>query len=160
MLRAQARGRWTRESQPTMDRPTHLTIRGAGTGRPVAEVDNLDASSVEQLVARARAAQPAWAALGFDGRGRILQQAKAWMYTHRDRYIDALIRETGKPFEEAQVEVLYALSALDYWARKAETLLADEPLRASSPLLLPHRMRTTYAPRGVVGVIVRGTCRS
>lgn len=134
-------------------RPDHLTVRGAGTGRPVGEIENLGHEAVAALVTRARTAQPAWRALGFEGRGRVLQRAKAWMWEHRDRFIDALVRETGKPYEEAQAEVVYAASALDFWARKAPEFLADEHLSSRTPLLLAHKMRTTYAPRGVVGVI-------
>ncbi len=134
-------------------RPDHLTVRGAATGRPVGEIENLAPDAVAALVARARAAQPEWAALGFEGRARILQRAKAWMWDHRDRFIDALIRETGKPYEEAQAEVVYAASALDFWARKAPVFLADQHLSSRTPLLLAHKMRTTFAPRGVVGVI-------
>ncbi len=129
-------------------RPDHLTVRGAGTGRPVGEIENLGEAAVAALVERARTAQPAWAALGFDGRARVLQRAKAWMWEHRARFIDALIRETGKPYEEAQAEVVYAASALDFWARKAPEFLADEHLSTRAPLLLAHKMRTTYAPRG------------
>jgi acyl-CoA reductase-like NAD-dependent aldehyde dehydrogenase len=135
------------------DRSTTLAVRAPATGAVVQTVPNRTPEDVAALVARARAAQSQWVDLGWQGRHAVLQRAKAWMYDHRRRFITALVEETGKPYEEAQAEVVYAASALDFWSRNAERWLADDAVTSRSPMLMAHRMRMTHRPRGVVGVI-------
>ncbi len=71
------------------------------------------------VVERARAAQPAWEALGYEGRGRILKRAQKWLVEHADEIADTIVAETGKAREDAMlVEVAYGASALGSWPRK------------------------------------------
>ena len=84
------------------------------------------------MVARARAAQPGWEALGFEGRARVFLRAQKWVLDNADRIIDTIISETGKTVEDAQrAEISYAASAFGFWAKIAPEFLADE--KVSSP---------------------------
>jgi acyl-CoA reductase-like NAD-dependent aldehyde dehydrogenase len=109
---------------------------------------------VRAMVERARAAQPAWEALGFEGRGEVLRRAQKWVLDHSDRVVATIVSETGKTHEDAlMAEVAYAASAFGFWAKRAPGYLADEKVRTASPFVLGRRLVVRYRPLGVVGVI-------
>ena len=131
-----------------------LPVVNPATGAEIARVAQASAEDVRAAVAAARAAQPAWEALGFDGRARILKRAQKWTIDNTDRIARTIISETGKTYEDAlMAEVAYAASAFGFWAKRAKKYLADERIRTSNPFVLGRRLRVRYAPAGVVGVI-------
>ena len=141
------------ESGSDGERPATLQVENPATGQTVAEVPSLSREAVLELVTRARAAQPAWEALGFRGRGALMRDMRKWLVANRRRVIKTLSDENGKPFEDAQLEVFYCADALGFWAKKAPKWLADEQERPHSPLLLGRKVINRYLPYGVVGVI-------
>ncbi|HZU60316.1 MAG TPA: aldehyde dehydrogenase family protein, partial [Solirubrobacteraceae bacterium] len=130
-----------------------LKVENPATGQPVGEVAALGREETLDLVRRARAAQPAWEALGFDGRGDLLRDMRKWLVDNRSRVIQTLCDENGKTYEDAQLEVLYCADALGFWAKRAGKWLADEHERPHSPLLFGRKVINRYVPYGVVGVI-------
>jgi acyl-CoA reductase-like NAD-dependent aldehyde dehydrogenase len=109
---------------------------------------------VALLVHRARAAQPEWEALGYEGRRERLHAAKRWLIAHADQVADTIVAETGKAREDALlVEVAYGANALGFWGRRAAKYLADEKVHTGNPLVLGRKMVVRYRPVGVVGVI-------
>lgn len=107
------------------------------------------------MAARARAAQPAWNALGTRGRAAILRRAQRWLADNAERVIATVISETGKTYEDAQLtDYSYALSALGFWAKAGGRYLADQRVRAwTNPVFFGRRMLVRYEPYGVVGVV-------
>jgi acyl-CoA reductase-like NAD-dependent aldehyde dehydrogenase len=131
-----------------------IAVENPGTGETVATVPNLGADEVAALVARARAAQPAWDALGFAERGRIMRRAQQWILDNRDRVIETVISETGKTYEDAQLaDVVHTAAALGHWAKKAPDYLADERIHTANPFVRGKKVYVRYEPRGVIGVI-------
>ena len=131
-----------------------LVVVNPATGQVVASVAQSGPEDVRAAVAAARAAQPAWAALGFDGRAKILKRAQKWTIQNTDRIARTIVSETGKTYEDALLaEVAYAASAYGFWSKRAPKYLADEKIRTLSPFVLGRKMRVRYAPAGVVGVI-------
>jgi len=107
---------------------------------------------VQACIARARAAQPAWAALGFEGRGRHLLRALDVLLGAQEEFLDVFDQEVGRPRTESiMMEIFPACDALSYYARRAEKLLADET--PSLHLLKNKKVVIRYLPLGVVGVI-------
>jgi len=134
--------------------PDLIEVRNPATGELLTTVPALDAAAVAELAARGRAAQPQWAALGFDGRAEVLSRLRRWLLEHADRVIETIVSETGKTYEDAQLlELGYTTSALSFWARRAGGYLEDRRFFARAPLLAGRRLVTRYAPRGLVGVI-------
>ncbi|HEY2635953.1 MAG TPA: aldehyde dehydrogenase family protein, partial [Solirubrobacteraceae bacterium] len=114
----------------------------------------LGSERVAELAARARAAQPAWDALGFAGRARILRRCQKWVTDHADRIVSQIVAETGKTAEDAQLaEIAYAANAFGFWAKHAEDYLADERVRSANPFVLGRKLIVRYRPVGLVGVI-------
>ena len=71
------------------------------TGREICQVARSSAADVARAVARARQAQPAWAALTVVKRGDILRQIATLMRDHRDAIASLVSRETGKSRKDA-----------------------------------------------------------
>jgi acyl-CoA reductase-like NAD-dependent aldehyde dehydrogenase len=131
-----------------------IRVNNPATGELVAEVPRAGADAVPGLVARARAAQPAWEALGFEGRARILRRAQKWTVDNADRIARTIVSETGKAYDDALLaEVSYVASAFGFWAKHAPRFLADEKVRTSSPFLVGRKLVVRYRPLGVIGVI-------
>jgi acyl-CoA reductase-like NAD-dependent aldehyde dehydrogenase len=141
----------------TVERPIRsdeIRVENPATGEFVASVPRIAPADVAALVARARAAQPAWEALGFDGRGEILRRAQKWVVENSDRIARTIVSETGKTYDDALIaEIGYVASAFGFWAKHAPRFLGDEKVRASSPFLVGRRLVVRYRPLGVIGVI-------
>src|SRR3954465_12856023 len=101
-----------------------IQVENPATGRVIGEVPVRRPEEVAEMVARARAAQPAWEALGYEGRGRVLRRAQQWVARNQARIVGTIVAETGKAYEDALVaEVLYAASAFGFWAKHAPEFL-------------------------------------
>jgi acyl-CoA reductase-like NAD-dependent aldehyde dehydrogenase len=131
-----------------------ITVENPATGAVVGEVPILSAEEVKALAERGRAAQPAWEALGFEGRARVLRRAQKWVLDNQQRLIDTIVSETGKTHEDALLaEIGYVASAFGFWAKNAPEYLGDEKIRSANPFVLGRKLVVRYAPLGLVGVI-------
>jgi acyl-CoA reductase-like NAD-dependent aldehyde dehydrogenase len=132
-----------------------ISVENPATGAVVGAVPLLGEPELDEIVARARAAQPAWAACSFADRGRVMRRAQRWMLDNATRVIEVVVSETGKTYEDAQFnDLAVTLSALAFWAKHAERYLADERLPSwRNPAVLGRRLIVRYEPIGVVGVI-------
>src|SRR3954463_9636100 len=141
----------TTNGQATSD---EIAVENPATGKIIATVPDLSSDAVREIVAKARAAQPGWEALGFAGRARIMRRAQKWLLDNAQRVIETIVSETGKTYEDAQLaEISYGASGFGFWAKNAEKYLADERVKSSSPLVIGRKLISRYAPLGVVGVI-------
>jgi acyl-CoA reductase-like NAD-dependent aldehyde dehydrogenase len=133
---------------------TRVAVENPATGAVIGHVCDMTPSEVTELAQRARAAQPGWEALGFDGRGRVLRRMQRWLIDNADRVIRTICSETGKTYEDAQVaELSYGAAAFGFWATKAPRYLADERIHSSSIFVRGKRLVLRYQPLGLVGVI-------
>ena len=122
------------------------------TGEVVGTYPVHDAAAVEAAVARAVDGARWWADLGFDGRARRLREWKKALVRGLDRLARTISDETGKPFDDARLELALAVDHLDWAARHAEKTLGRRRVRAG--LLMANQAATlAYPPIGVVGVI-------
>ena len=144
----------TVEREPRVGGDQIITVENPATGAVVGEVPVLSADEVRALAERGRAAQPAWEALGFEGRARVLRRAQKWVLDNQQRVIDTIVSETGKTHEDALLaEIGYVGNAFGFWAKNAADYLADEKIRSANPFVLGRKLVVRYAPLGLVGVI-------
>jgi acyl-CoA reductase-like NAD-dependent aldehyde dehydrogenase len=108
---------------------------------------------VAEVVARVRAAQPEWEAIGFAGRKRWLESLRDWIFDHQDEIDDLMQEESGKVRADAALEAFYLLDAINFWADRGPRWLADELVTPHVPLLRTRRAKIVYRPFPVVGVI-------
>jgi acyl-CoA reductase-like NAD-dependent aldehyde dehydrogenase len=131
-----------------------IRVENPATGEVIGTVPNRSADEVAEIVARARAAQPAWEALGFAGRARILRRAQKWVVDNSERLIETIVSETGKTYEDAQLaEISYVANSFGFWAKHAPEFLADEKIKSSNPFVAGRKLILRFRPVGVVGVI-------
>ena len=107
---------------------------------------------VELAVARARAAQPAWAARSFAARGQIFLRFHDLLLKRQSEVLDLIQFETGKARRHAFEEILDTAVVSRFYARRAERLL--RPHRRNGALPILTKTWELRLPVGVVGFIV------
>lgn len=140
-------------SQNNAAAPAVIQVENPSTGAVIQDVPDLSEAQVAELVERARAAQPGWAALGFGGRARYFKRMQKWFIDNTERIAQTIHEENGKSMDEATIEVMYGVLASAFWAKHAGKYLADETVSSRSPFVLGRHLVIRYEPVGVVGVI-------
>jgi acyl-CoA reductase-like NAD-dependent aldehyde dehydrogenase len=96
------------------------------TLEPLPEVPEDTAASAAEKVAKARAAQPAWAETPYEVRQGVVARFKALLVRERDRLARTLSEEMGKPLKQAQNELDATPARLDFFLAHTEQVLADQ----------------------------------
>lgn len=130
-----------------------IPVGSPATGAVLSDVPVLTVADVQAAAVRARLAQVGWADAGFAKRATVFDRARRWLMANRERMLMTICSETGKTYEDAQLEVSIAALSFSFWAKSAERYLAEEPVSARSPFTLGKRVAVRYGPVGVVGVI-------
>ncbi|WP_424217685.1 aldehyde dehydrogenase family protein (plasmid) [Streptomyces sp. BI20] len=110
------------------------------------------AEEVAARVAAARAAAPAWVALGHRGRAARLDAWRRLILRRSRELVELISAETGKTTSDARLEVLLVATHLRWAARNAGRVLRRRPV-APGPLMFHHTAAVEHLPLGVVGVI-------
>ncbi|MFD4469397.1 aldehyde dehydrogenase family protein [Rhodococcus sp. NPDC058505] len=122
------------------------------TGAVLAEYPVHDAEHVAAAVARARDAAIWWADLGFDGRKKWLQKWKSAIASDARSLAAVISAETGKPIDDAILEIMLAVEHLDWASKNAGKVLKRR--KVPSGMVSANQESTLgYEPYGVVGVI-------
>src|SRR4051812_46573032 len=112
---------------PTNVGESHVVSINPATLEELGRFPVATAAEMNAAVARARAAQPTWAALSFRNRARYILKARRVLYDRQDEIIRMLADETGKPrFEALSTEVLPTCDLMSHFAMKAEKILRPE----------------------------------
>lgn len=132
---------------------TSLKVENPATGEVIGRIPVDSDGDVAAAVARLRAAQPEWLALGYAGRRRWLNRLRDWMQDNSGRIADTLKSETGKVRVEATIEVPYLAEMINYYGANAEKILGERRIRPGSLLTATRKLRLRYEPFPVVGLI-------
>lgn len=124
------------------------TLMDPATGEPVGDAPVHTVQDLEQAIAAAALAQPAWAALGHEARSAVLLRAADAVERSAEELARLLSREQGKPLNGPNAR--FEVGACAAWLRAAaatpldpETVVDDGETRAE----------LHYRPIGVVGAI-------
>ncbi len=129
-----------------------LTSTNPATLEELGRAKILSSHDVNRAVAKARSAQPPWAALSFKGRARYILRAKDILLDRQDEVCELISGEVGKPVVEAMTsEVLPVANLMDYFARKSAKLLREEQFTLS--VFRNKKSCVSFNPLGVVGII-------
>ena len=129
----------------------HIEVVNPITGRVIDRIPDSTPQEVAAAVAEARAAQPAWEAMGVERRLRLLRRWADLVYAERKTGVQIIRAETGKTEPQAHEEILVIDAAVAYYYYTAAELLRPKTRRSLLPLL--QKARVYYKPYGVVGVI-------
>ncbi len=135
------------------DAPTLESLNPA-TGEPVGSVPITPPEAVQAVVDAAAKVQPFWAELTLRDRALYLERAAQVVIDEGDDIRDLIVREQGKPRNEAfAMEVLPTIDALHWIARHGPEILADEKIPMPQLFLKTKRSAFTYEPLGVIGIV-------
>jgi acyl-CoA reductase-like NAD-dependent aldehyde dehydrogenase len=118
------------------------------TGELIAEIPCAGAEEVRAAVARARAAQPAWEALGLKERCRVLSGIADGLAEHADELADLVTREMGKLRSDAKGEILGFAKMVTKELEEVREALAPQTFTTKSNVTELVRV-----PHGVVAAI-------
>ena len=124
------------------------------TGEILRELECAGEGEIEAAVARARAAQAAWADLGLRHRIAVMREFQAKVFARKSEIAAAITREVGKPLAEALVtEVLVVLDAARFLIDNAWGLLRDEPVPHGNLVTKLKSGWLVREPHGVIAII-------
>src|SRR5471030_2284932 len=124
-------------------------VRNPATGEVIADVAKAGAVETHQAIRAAEIAFPVWRSLTAKERGARVRRWGELMLEHRDALAELLTREQGKPLAEANGEVAYAASFLEWFAEEAKRSYGDV-IPSSKP---GSKIIVTREPVGVVAAI-------
>ncbi|MBL8998076.1 MAG: aldehyde dehydrogenase family protein [Gemmatimonadetes bacterium] len=128
--------------------------RDPATGEVWRTWDPADAATVAAAVARARHAQPAWAARSPSERARIVTRFHDALYRRRREVAELVTREAGKPIVDAlSTDVTVALDFAAWTARALPRFFRASWRGAAGITMWRKRVRFERRALGVIGVI-------
>ncbi|MEO6091403.1 MAG: NAD-dependent succinate-semialdehyde dehydrogenase [Novosphingobium sp.] len=126
-----------------------VAVTDPGTGKQLGTVPGMGEAETARAIAAAERALPGWRAKTAGDRAKILRRLFELMIEHQDALGELLSREQGKPFAEAQGEIAYGASFIEWFA--------EEGKRAYGEVIPSHaadrRIVTLKQPVGVVAAI-------
>lgn len=110
-------------------------------------------AEVREAVKRARVAQADWARKSVKERIPYIERALDLLIEREASIIDVICADTGRGRTESLLmEVIPSADSMAWYARRAESMLADRKVGLQT-LLKAKRMVVTHRPLGVIGVI-------
>jgi succinate-semialdehyde dehydrogenase/glutarate-semialdehyde dehydrogenase len=107
---------------------TYAVVNPA-TGEKVKEYEEISDSDLDAAIARADAAYKSWtSSTTVAERAGLIRRVGELHGERREKLAEIIVREMGKPVEQALGEVDFAAEIYAYYADKAEELMADEPI--------------------------------
>jgi acyl-CoA reductase-like NAD-dependent aldehyde dehydrogenase len=128
-------------------------VHNPATGEVIKTVPIDSPERVRDVVARVRANQAEWEALGNKGRYEWLGRLRDWLIDNYDQVADTMQAETGKVRADAGGEAVYLTDTINFYGKKASKFIGDDKLRPHNPLLAALKLRVQYRPYPVVGII-------
>jgi len=125
-----------------------LTVFNPATEEPIAELEQSGVEETDAIVARARAAFPAWRALAPADRGRLLRRLAGLVEEHHEELSRLESRNAGKPISGARGEIGMVADVFHFYAGAVDKHHGETiPVGGGIDLTLRE-------PLGVVGLIV------
>jgi acyl-CoA reductase-like NAD-dependent aldehyde dehydrogenase len=122
------------------------------TGEVLATFPLQGTREVDAAVAAATDAAVWWAGLDWSGRRIRLLAWKSYLTRYLGRLAQLVHEETGKPLDDAKLEIILAIVHIDWAAKHARRVL--RPRRVRSGLVAINQASfVEYQPLGVIGVI-------
>jgi acyl-CoA reductase-like NAD-dependent aldehyde dehydrogenase len=130
-----------------------IEVLNPATGGAAGSVSVSSAQDVAAIVARVRANQREWEAIGIEGRYHWLGKLRDWLLDNSERIADTMQAETGKVRGDTAAEGIYLTDLINFYGAKAAKFIGEESIRAHSPLLATRKLSVQHRPYPVVGVI-------
>jgi len=128
-----------------------VKIVNPATGVVLKEISEDNAAAVTAKIARARAAQPGWAATPLQTRLAAITRFRDAVVANKDELALLLTREMGKPIAQARNELAALPGRIDFFLRKTPEVVADESVLVEGEPGAPALQEiVAFEPLGVV----------
>ena len=141
----------TQAERPTADQATFASL-DPRDGSTIATHPVHTPEQVREVVDRARSVADWWSELGFDGRRTRLAAWRRLLIARTEELAALVSRETGKPLDDARIEVVLVIDHLHWAGKHAKAALGRKRFEAGA-LMINHRATIEYRPLGVIGVL-------
>ncbi|HEU5441976.1 MAG TPA: NAD-dependent succinate-semialdehyde dehydrogenase [Ktedonobacterales bacterium] len=115
------------------------------TGEVLETFEAFSTSQIEAALDQARSAFRDWRRRSFAERGDALRKVAAYLRAHKAPLARFATLEMGKPIGEAEAEIEKCAWNCEFYAERAEAMLADEPVTTSAT-----QSYVSYLPLGPV----------
>ena len=134
---------------------THKVVStNPATGEVLREIESATPQEVQDAVARARTAQPAWQAIGVRQRLEIVGKFQQLLNERKQQVAHVITSEAGKPVAEALLtEVLVVLDAARFLLQETYGFIREQPLAHGNIATKAKSGRLIREPYGVIGII-------
>ncbi|MFO0689241.1 MAG: aldehyde dehydrogenase family protein [Myxococcota bacterium] len=142
------------EAIQTTDGRRRYDVKSPVTLQSIGQFDCATPDEVRAAVARARKAQREWATRSFAERAEVLWRLVDQFVARQDDIVELVIKETGKPRNEAiSMEVLAPCMQISHYAKRGAEYLKTVHRRPSGIMRFSKKLTLVYQPLGVVGLI-------
>ena len=108
---------------------SQYAVVNPATGESVKEYPTISDADLDAAIGRADAAHREWSASSTVEERAALVRRVGELHAERRQHLgEIIVREMGKPIEQAVGEVDFCVAIYDYYADNAAKLLADEPI--------------------------------
>jgi len=108
---------------------SQYAVVNPATGETVKEYPTISDADLDAAIGRADAAHREWSATStVEDRAALVRRVGELHAERRQHLGEIIVREMGKPIEQAVGEVDFCVAIYDYYADNAPKLLADEPI--------------------------------
>jgi succinate-semialdehyde dehydrogenase / glutarate-semialdehyde dehydrogenase len=107
---------------------TIYAVVDPATGETVREYPTINDDDLRSAIARADKAYGEWALRSVTDRAAIVRRVGELHTERRDALAQIIVREMGKPVEQALGEIDFCAEIYGFYADNGEALLADEPI--------------------------------
>jgi succinate-semialdehyde dehydrogenase / glutarate-semialdehyde dehydrogenase len=108
---------------------SQYAVVNPATGESVKEYPTISDADLDAAIGRADAAHREWSASStLEERAALVRRVGELHAERRQQLGEIIVREMGKPIEQAVGEVDFCVAIYDYYADNAAQLLADEPI--------------------------------
>ena len=125
-----------------------LDVRNPATGEVIRSVAMTDEREIAQKVERARRAQPAWAARGFEARAALVRTFRDLLAAEADECARITTREVGKPIVQSRNEIAAVRERIDWNLDHVDSVTATRTVTAAAAGVVEERV--THEPVGLV----------
>jgi betaine-aldehyde dehydrogenase len=130
-----------------------IDVLNPANGGTVGSIQVDTAETIAATVARVRANQAEWEAIGIEGRYHWIGKLRDWILDNVEEISDTVQSETGKVRGDISSELFYVTELINFYGTNAAKFIGDEAVRPHSPLLASKKLMIQYRPHPVVGVI-------
>lgn len=124
------------------------------TGEIIGQSKIHSLEDLNNIVERAKEAQIIWELEGVVRKRKKILKVRDFLLENADRIAETISHDNGKVKVDAlAAEVIPAVMALSYYARKSKTFLKEKKLNTGNILFIYKRSKIVRVPYGVIGII-------